>query len=271
MTGEHWSGGGVRPTMRCLADDLRMELPHLGVRLEDVQHPCLEKAQMIPDQVSSDGAERIEALDDRIWYKVKTGRWRGAATKSRTVITGEEVDEELWWLGAAGQRRADSAQDDFYALLEQRCRAARKANRPGDARVKADSNAYLPTTQDLLRLQAERALGFHSNAQRLIRRLAAASLRSGHPVEATFNGWAIEVLLRADGTRTGEAYIVVTGAGLTDPTIFAVILSGIPGLTSADWSEEPSRVLGIRPRSGAVTFSACISPEAQAIILEQSD
>jgi len=71
------------------------------------------KAQRLPEQVAAGGAERILSLDDLVWFKVKTEAWRGAACRAPLKGTALPPDVGLWWLGAAGTRRADSAQEDF--------------------------------------------------------------------------------------------------------------------------------------------------------------
>ena len=51
---------GVRPTKRCLGD-VGVELPDLGVRLEEIDQPVIVSAQAIPEQRDAGGAERVVA------------------------------------------------------------------------------------------------------------------------------------------------------------------------------------------------------------------
>ncbi|MDF1603517.1 hypothetical protein [Nocardioides sp. YIM 152315] len=60
---------GVRPTKRSLGD-LGAELPDLGVRLEEIDHPIIVSAQTVPEQRDAGGAERVVSLTDRVWFKV---------------------------------------------------------------------------------------------------------------------------------------------------------------------------------------------------------
>lgn len=46
---------GVRPTKRCLGD-LGVELPGLGVRLEEIDQPVIVSAQAVPEQRDAGGA-----------------------------------------------------------------------------------------------------------------------------------------------------------------------------------------------------------------------
>ena len=109
---------GVRPTKRCLGD-LGVELPDLGIRLEEIDQPVIVSAQAVPEQRDAGGAERVVALSDRVWFKVKTSDHRAAVTELRGADLPDWVrpSRGAWWIGAAGRRQADSAQRDFYAAL----------------------------------------------------------------------------------------------------------------------------------------------------------
>lgn len=91
MDGGAWPGAGVRPTLRCLSDDLAIApLPTLDVRLEDLDHELIRKAQQSPELDAAGGSERIESVDDRTWLKVKTGQWRGAVLPPAWQAVGNE-------------------------------------------------------------------------------------------------------------------------------------------------------------------------------------
>lgn len=63
--------------MRCLREDLGVAAPAADTPLEEVSHPLLAKAAeyFADDQASR---ERIVSIDDRVLFKVKVQRWRGA-------------------------------------------------------------------------------------------------------------------------------------------------------------------------------------------------
>lgn len=61
----------VRPTIRCLAADLSMSLPGVDVPLHLSEHPLIKRAQLIPEQAAGGSIERIKAMFDRWWLKVK--------------------------------------------------------------------------------------------------------------------------------------------------------------------------------------------------------
>lgn len=63
-------------------DDLGLEFPPLDVPLERIEHDLIEKAQRLPEEHASGGAERIRALADHLWFKVKVGEYREAICQS---------------------------------------------------------------------------------------------------------------------------------------------------------------------------------------------
>lgn len=260
MTGATWPGSGVRPTLRCVLEDLQLPLPTADELLENLQHELISKAQMLPEFDAAGSAERIASVQDHIWLKVKTGSWRGAVLPPAR----DDTAAPLWWLGAAGHRQADSDQRDFYARFAADC------ERRGSALGRrCDSDAYLPTTKDAQRLDVERALAGIRASRSMVRSLARESLQSGHARTATLNGWDITVLIRTDGTRHAAAYIVICTSGVADPKTYAALLSAVPGVAAEDWMPEPTEVLGITAGSGQVVYSALISAEAQALLLAE--
>ena len=162
---------GVRPTKRCLGD-LGAELPDLGVRLEEIDQPVIVSAQAVPEQRDAGGAERIVALTDRVWFKVKTRDHRAAVTELR----GEELPDWVrpsrgaWWIGAAGRRQADSGQRDFYATLLRECTMGKTVS----------SAHLLPADWDWKRLAAEQAVAWRCEMKRMVIRLIAMSLKNGN-------------------------------------------------------------------------------------------
>lgn len=255
-----WPGEGVRPTIRCIIEDLEMGLPTVDCRLEDLGHPLVEKAQQTPTFAAAGTAPRIVSVTDRVWVKVKVGDWRGAVTEVLPA-TGSPVGEPApWWLGAAGQRKSDSPQVDFYSMFTAACLAAGKRG----SVVGPSSGHFLPTEKDFDRVHLERVYDFVPRIRRTVRGLASQSIRDGHARVATFNDWELVVQVRADD---GEAYIAIGGAGITDSKLFAVILDSIPGIDAGDWMLEPSTPRELTLRSGQVVYSASISVEVQAQLL----
>ena len=265
-------GRGVRPTRRCLRD-LAIEPPHLDVALDAVDHPVVSKAQRLPELVAAGGAERILALDDWIWFKVKVkvDIWR--AVSCEVELADERIAPELgrWWIGAAGHRRADSAQEDFYEQITTECRARRKAGNLGRIVATTQTSAahLLPDEWDRDRLYAELAVNVRLGVQRRVRRMAAESLRTGATSGFDFQGWQARVLIRAEDGH--EAYIAISALGLPDDTTFVLLLTSIPGIASTDWMPEPGGVAGIEPESGEILWSAPMPADAARRLLAELD
>ncbi|GAA2488666.1 hypothetical protein Ahu01nite_023210 [Winogradskya humida] len=115
MSGE---ANPVRPTQICMAD-LNVRTPPISESLSRLEHPLIAEAQRLPDTHAAGGVERILTLKDRVWFKVKTRRWRGAATRlpeADHIDASPEVRQAPWWLGAAGYRR-EGDPSDFYSAL----------------------------------------------------------------------------------------------------------------------------------------------------------
>jgi hypothetical protein len=250
----------VRPTRRAL-DDLGLKFPHLERQLHRLDHPVVVRAQKIPAEVSAQGAERVVAIDDLVWFKVKTGVHRAAVHKldSATERRPEIRDGNAWWwLGAAGTRKADSGTDDFYSRLTLEC------EREGKGTGRVSSVHLLPGEWDAKRLHAELAAQFTLGIKDLVGRIAANSIRDGRMWSATIQKYKISVSVRAPG---GDAYIAVIAEGFVDPQFLAVVLASVPGVNSDDWLPEPEGALGIKPGFGKIIFSAIVLPERQAEIV----
>src|SRR5262245_39510554 len=109
----------VRPTRSCLGD-LALAVPLISEPLHTVDHDIVEEAQRLPERHAAGGIERILSLKDRVWFKVKTSRWRGAATRLQEADRADAstlVRLAPWWLGAAGYRR-EGDPTDFYSALK---------------------------------------------------------------------------------------------------------------------------------------------------------
>lgn len=248
---------GVRPTKRCLGD-LGAELPDLGVRLEELGHPVIVSAQIIPEQRDAGGAERVVALNDRVWFKVKTSDHRAAVTELR----GEELPEWVrpsrgaWWIGAAGRRQADSPQRDFYATLQRECTRGKTVS----------SDHLIPANWDWKRLAAEQAVAWRREMKRMVIRLVAMSLKSGHLAVAEFRSHRIKALVRAANGH--EAYLAIIAEGVPDPQMFALLLDCVPGVASEDWQPEPSPLAEMIPGSGEIIWSTLLPSEVANAILD---
>jgi hypothetical protein len=118
-----------RPTLRCLTEDLGLDVPGLGMDLGDVDHPWLDELRRIAPR-SPRGQKRILSIAQPLVYRLRVSTARGATW----------VDEEhgIVWLCAA-HRREQGSDGDAYAWF---------------ARLHA-SGRLLPGKDDRLRDRAE--------------------------------------------------------------------------------------------------------------------
>lgn len=187
-------------------------------------------AQAVPEQRDAGGAERVVALADRVWFKVKTSDHRAAVTELRGADLPDWVrlSRGAWWIGAAGRRQADSAQRDFYAALHRECTRGKTVS----------SDHLLPAEWDWKRLAAEQAVAWRREMKRMVIRLVAVSLKSGHLAVAEFQNHRIKALVRAENGY--DAYLAMIAEGVPDPPMFALLLDCTPGVAPEDWQPEPS-------------------------------
>lgn len=248
---------GVRPTRRCLAD-LNAPLPDLGTPLDEVEDPVVWVAQTVPEQRDAGGAQRILALSDRVWFKVKTGYQRAVVTE----LAEEERPDEwpsgigTWWIGAAGRRQADSPQHDFYESI-QRERTTGKT---------VSTGRLLPTEWDWKRLTAEQVVAWRREMKRMVIRLIATSLTTGQVAVAEFKHHRIKALVRADNGH--EAYSAIIVEGIPDPEVFALLLDCVPGVSVDDWQAEPSPIAEMEPTTGEIIWSTLFPSEVARAILD---
>lgn len=140
-----------RPTLRCLHEDLEHgwedvdqlrlvlagTLDELGVNLHDLAHPVIRHTREVFNGVHSADIQResISGLYSPMWYKLKTGRWRGAVYVD---------DSGTAWLCAAGLRRQGEAMDFYKAFAEQ---------------IKnGGPEQFLPTNSDVAHARRERGV-----------------------------------------------------------------------------------------------------------------
>jgi hypothetical protein len=244
----------VRPTLRCLIEDLCRPLPPINDDLSALDVPILRKVQDIPQEVALGVAERFKHLTDRPWYKKRADNWRGTVTAEPVL---DAVD--AWWLGAAGPRRADSA-DDFYKRVE------RKSGYTGKgSRSIVDSSWMLPQHDDAKRYQGEMALRWRDATTATVRRLVARAIVTQEAAQAIAEEHVLSTEVKVvggdPGLSDGEAYLLITSDGFIDPSVLAVILAAIPGLAPDDWQPEPGGAMGVMPSFGTIVYSTIIPAE----------
>ncbi|OJX73386.1 MAG: hypothetical protein BGO91_16510 [Leifsonia sp. 71-9] len=255
----------VRPTKRAL-NEMDVPPPTLDIPLSELEHPLVVRAQSLPMLASDNAAERIRSLTDRVWFKVKTGSWRGAVGDVRAGVDEHtrallDADDAWWWLTAAGPRQNDSPQRDFYARLDVEAHASGPNS--------CSSDFLLPARWDLRRLEAELALALSTAIPPVVRRAAAMSMRHGEV--HGFTAGPTDVRVRIRMLDDGQVYLAIGSTGVTDPKLFALLLSAFDGLTADDWLPEPGPNLNLDPAPGEILWSTMLSPVAQKSLLDELD
>jgi hypothetical protein len=250
----------VRPTKNCL-DAIGVLAPNLGVRLSDIEHPLVMRAQQVPQQVASKSAERIRSLTDRVWLKVKTSTWRGAVGDLENEISAEiQQFAQHWWLCAGGVRREDSPQSDFYSQLDDHAHA--------EGANSCSTDFMLPGVWDNRRLVAEAAVNAQKALSGLVVAAAAQSL-----MHSDIRGFTIgdrDVRVRIKVHEDGQAYIALSATGSIDHSFFVTLMSAIPGLATDDWMAEPDGSLEIEPEPGEIIWSTMLPAGVQSMLAEQA-
>jgi hypothetical protein len=223
----------VRPTLRCLRDDLRMPTPPARVPLDSIDHPLLNKARARFTDTATPH-ERIRSIDCVVLFKVKAGRWRGA------VFEDAPAAEVRDWLVAAGVRE-DGSSDDFYASLHSSAQASRQRyNTEHDRPLTTDTHVghLLPGQDDLDRHLLEAGTRFALDLDAALRRLLREALHDGHEHAADMTGFRLGVIVRAD--EGNETYVAIRITGSVPQDLTALILDRVPGCARDAWFPEYS-------------------------------
>jgi hypothetical protein len=102
----------ARPTVRCLVDDLRLQLPGLAVDLGEIDHPLLSELRRVA-ATSPLGQKRILSIASVMVYRIRVSSYRGATWVDTTEPTATRDTEVIVWL-CASHRRDDGSVADAY-------------------------------------------------------------------------------------------------------------------------------------------------------------
>ncbi len=153
----------ARPTIRCLVEDLGVELPGLDTDLGELDDPWMAELRRIAP-MSPTGQKRILAIDHPLVFRLRVSSERGATW----------IDEDgVVWLCAVRRREEGSDDDAFewFAGLHQ------------DGRL-------LPTDEDRLRDRAEEALrSFRRLRGALFELVDVARYEPGTEHDRELDGW----------------------------------------------------------------------------------
>lgn len=165
----------VRVTLRCLRDDLDMELPPVEVDLGSLDHPLVDEARRVAPTAPT-GQKRVLSIAHPLVYRLRHGRWRGASWL--------EEDAARYWL-CAGALREQGSREDPYELFSALHHAGR----------------LLPDDDDRERDALERDTRIVDAAADSIEDALADA--SGHPGQ--------DVRLRLDGLVDVRLYVTAPG------------------------------------------------------------
>jgi len=198
---------GSRITLRCYTEDLGLALPSLQREL-DADHPIvcevIDRAPTAPA-----GLKRILSISTPLVYRLQRGRHRGAAWPDES--------HDVFWLLAAGLRRAGSS-DDAYRHFKRL----------------HDRGRLLPTADDDARMRLEAAARRYGVLVAEVPGLVGeAPAHPGECVVARLNGSIPCRLLFMPGRDVGELWVAVSlvtadGSGVeprTRDVIFALVES----------------------------------------------
>jgi hypothetical protein len=214
----------VRPTIRCLREDLGVvKLPPATIPLHDLDHVVLRKACSLFSTADRSG-ERIRAIDDHMFFKVKVERWRGAVWRPLPAQ----------WLVAAGRREAGSP-DDFYEAMSEsarRWRAERNRRASPSITTDTETSRLLPDHDDEQRLTLEHAVRAVDEFRATVRQLVLGAARAGGERTDEAGGYSLAVLVRR--TEIGEVYVGIRIQGPVEPNAYAVILDAVPAVADRE-------------------------------------
>ena len=176
----------ARPTIRCLIEDLGLELPGLDVDLGEIDHPWLDELRRTAP-TSPTGQKRILSIARPLIYRLRVSSFRGATW----------VDEEhgIVWLCAVRRREADSDDDAFAWFAELHTRGGQ----------------LLPSEDDRLRDRAEAAIRLQRGlTAELLNLVDDALSRRGTEMRAELGGYIPSRVLVQSGGGVQEIWCALS-------------------------------------------------------------
>jgi len=176
----------TRVTLRCLREDLKLDVPPVETDLGSLDHPLVAEARRLASAAPR-GQRRILSIEHPLVYRLRHGRWRGA--------TWLEAEAARFWL-CAGAQREEGSGEDAYEIFAALHRAGR----------------LLPDDDDRLRDELERNARIIDDAADLIPSVLADAFNH-RDVTACFGGL---VDARLHVTVPGEEVWVAIATQATD-------------------------------------------------------
>lgn len=230
-----------RPTIRCLFDDLADtvedarqrsalqadQLPDLGVRLHDIDHPIVAAARDRYADGEPRPRDRFRSVRDHPWVECRHGeRWRGL------VLWNPSAQR---WLCFAGWHEFGS-RDDVYERFTQQCTHGSTV----------DSTRFLPVREDEVRLLGElRYLERSTKHLRFNREVLECLLGAvTAPGEMSTlelpDGSILRVTLRADGDIDElNLQVTIDWRGGEGAAMVERVKDAVPGIATNEWDVLP--------------------------------
>lgn len=154
----------VRVTIRCLDEDLGLELPGIDRPISSIDHPLMTEARRVAPS-SPRGQKRILSIRHPLIYRLRHSTHRGA--------TWLDAHQGILWLLAVAKREQDSDNDAFAVF----------------ARLH-ESGRLLPTPDDQTRIAFEEGAQLIGRIRsELVPALAEARATAGREVQADLAGF----------------------------------------------------------------------------------
>ena len=204
----------TRVTLRCVREDLGLDVPPVEVALGSLEHPLVAEARRLAPSAPR-GQKRILAIEYPLVYRIRHARWRGA--------TWLEKGEGRFWLCAGALREQGSGDDAYehFAALHQ-------------------AGRLLPDADDQLRDALERNARIIDAAATVIpRALTSALARPGRDVAIRF-GDLVDARLHATAARDEIWVAIATQAvdgGFVDERLRDVLFRLVFDAAEAELSE----------------------------------
>jgi hypothetical protein len=171
----------LRPTLRCLREDLQLDLPDADVDIGTLDHPLIKEARRIAP-ASPTGQKRILSIEHPLVFRIRASDARGA--------TWLEQDPAIVWLCAARLRQEGSDDDAFAWFAELHA-----------------TDRLLPTNDDRIRDRLEAGHRLELGLTRaLLAILDDARTRPREDVEASLGGWLPARMLVAESGGVEEIW-----------------------------------------------------------------
>jgi hypothetical protein len=187
-----------RPTLRCLTDDLDLDVPPLDVDLGDVDHPFLTELRRVTP-TSPQGQKRVLSIDHPLVYRVRVSRDRG--------VTWVDDERSVVWLCAARRREQDSDSDAYAYFAELH-----------------SASSLLPDDDDRLRDRAEAVIRLQRDLTAgLLDIVDRALVQANVEQRVDLGGWLPCRVLVVDGAGLEEIWCALSVRAVDDAHVSAAL------------------------------------------------